>query len=248
MGISSPDARRSSGGRPNASSMPRPSVAAETPSGTTAIRATRRGRPGVSTVSAARPPTSAASSAVTVASTSEVAMAAAGGARRVVPASIELSDVHHVSDQPSEPRSEVMTRASTGTRTISMPMPAVARTAARPMAEGGSGRRDTGRLRRAGARLAAAAPSSSTNVTTTSWTSAVAAAPGKSSRTEVWRSTCDSRVRVEASPSSSTMPSDVNEKTKTTAALAAMAERRLGRVTSMKARVRVAPSVRATSS
>ncbi len=44
------------------------------------------------------------------------------------------------------------------------------------------------------------------------------------------------------------MPSDVKEKTNTTAALETIAGRRLGRVTSRKARHRVAPRVRATFS
>ena len=88
----------------------------------------------------------------------------------------------------------------------------------------------------------------STAETSTSWTTAVAAAPGKSSSTDVWRRICDSRVRVVVSPSRSTMPSEVKEKTNTTAALDTMAGRRLGRVTSRNARQRVAPSVRATFS
>ena len=77
---------------------------------------------------------------------------------------------------------------------------------------------------------------------------AVAMAPGKSRRTDVWRSTCDSRVRVVLSPRTRTMPSDVNEKMKTTPALEAIEARSIGIVTVTNALSRVAPSVQATVS
>ena len=77
---------------------------------------------------------------------------------------------------------------------------------------------------------------------------AVAAAAGKSRRTDVWRRTCDSRVRVEVSPSSRTTPSDVKQKTKTTPALDAIDVRSIGRVTVTNAVRGEAPRVRATVS
>ena len=219
------------------------------PSGRAVASANARPSRCASTDIAASPPTTAATRPVINANVMDRPIAASGDPIRVLPASIVVepnSADHQAAVHPDDEWTDAHTSDATGASTMRTATIATAATAIRAAPRACTSRKV--RVPPEATEAPCFAAHSRTDPTTTAWIAALTAAPWKSKRIDVCRSTSASRVRVDESPSRSTMPSEVNENTKTIAAADAMAGPRDGSVTVRNATHRFAPRVRAAVS